>query len=379
MVDSILGRIDFFVAAETLEKTMNKKYRIVIYILIVLFLSACSGEHPSASPVFDNHKNSPDLSDKVNIITSSENKLSLSLEELHVMNLIPLNNLIPIGTPSVLMTHDGGFYPIKIDGYLEYQENHINYLNPNQKLVIFDVVGIIEQPPGKSIMDTYYDALKFIDMDEKVMVIYIDGFSFGQYNYAVANSYIPFMSNLNNVEMALTVFKPVTNSGMMAMLTGQPPYINGISDRSNRNPKVETIFDYLNSNGKSSMLIEGNANILNLNTDIILNPDRNNNGHTDDEVFQSAIENINKVDYYMVHIHGLDDSGHTYGDFADETMTKLLEIDGYVKSLVSLWDEKVIITSDHGMHSTDTGGDHGVFRYEDMIVPYIITEGGMQE
>jgi hypothetical protein len=39
----------------------------------------------------------------------------------------------------------------------------------------------------------------------------------------------------------------------------------------------------------------------------------------------------------------------------------------------------VIITSDHGMHSTDTGGYHGVFRYEDMIVPYIITEGGIGE
>jgi predicted AlkP superfamily pyrophosphatase or phosphodiesterase len=193
----------------------------------------------------------------------------------------------------------------------------------------------------------------------------------------VENNQMPFMGNLSKAEMALSVYRPVTNSGMAAMLTGQPPHVNGISDRSNRDPKVETIFDYLHLNGKSSMLIEGNTSILNLNTNTLLNPDRNNNGHTDDEVYESAVENMNDVDFLMVHFHGLDDSGHTYGDFAKETMTKLLEIDGYVESLVSLWDGMVIITSDHGMHSTDTGGYHGVFRYEDMIVPYIITEGGI--
>ena len=349
-------------------------------------------------------KNNPDLSDSINIITSSENRFSLTPGKMHLMNLeiynyfdgsstkntnsmeaykvrevLPLNKLIPMGTSTVVMTRDGGYYPMESDGYLELQGNRLNYLNPNKRLVIFDIVGIIEQPSNKSIMDAYHDALQFINMNEKVMVIYIDGFSFGQYNYAVENNLIPFMSHLEKVEMALSVFRPVTNSGMAAMLTGQPPNVNGIADRSKRDPKVETIFDYLNSNGKSSMLIEGNASILNLNTNTILNPDQNNNGYTDDEIYYSAVEHINSVDYFMVHFHGLDDSGHSYGSFAYETMNKLLEIDGYVESLVSLWDGMVIITSDHGMHNTDTGGYHGVFRYEDMIVPYIITEGGMRE
>lgn len=349
-------------------------------------------------------KNSPDLSDSINIISSSENRLSLTPGKMHLMNLellnyfdglstknnnsmeaykvrevTPINKLIPIGTPIVLMTRDGGYYNMESDGYLELQGNRLNYLNPNKRLVIFDIIGIIEQPPKKSIMDAYQDSLRFIGMNEKVMVILIDGFSFGQYNYAVANNQMPFMRSLNKAEMALSVFRPVTNSGMAAMLTGKPPHINGIIDRSSRDPKVETIFDYLNSNGKPSMLIEGTSSILNLNTDTVLNPDQNNNGYTDDEVFESAIKNINNVDFFMVHFHGLDDSGHTHGDLAEETMTKLLEIDGYVESLVSLWDGMVIITSDHGMHSTDTGGYHGEFRYEDMIVPYIITEGGIGE
>ncbi|PKM69533.1 MAG: hypothetical protein CVU93_03265, partial [Firmicutes bacterium HGW-Firmicutes-18] len=317
-------------------------------------------------------KNNPDFSDGFNIITTTENKFSLTPGQMHLMNLepfndfdgsstknnssmetnevrevTPLNILIPIGTPIILMTRVGGYHPMESDGYLELQGNRLNYLNPNKRLVIFDVIGIIEQPPDKSIMDVYHDALQYIEMNKKVMVIYIDGFSYGQYNYAVVNNKMPFMGNLNKVEMALSVFRPVTNSGMAAMLTGQPPYINGISDRSNRNPKGGTIFDFLHLNGKSSMLIEGNTSILNLNTNTVLNPDRNNNGHTDDEVYESAVENMNDVDFLMVHFHGLDDLGHTYGDFDKKTMTKLSQIDGYVESLVSLWDGMVIITSDH--------------------------------
>jgi hypothetical protein len=29
------------------------------------------------------------------------------------------------------------------------------------------------------------------------------------------------------------------------------------------------------------------------------------------------------------------------------------------------------------MHKTNEGGAHGQFRYEDMVVPYILTDGGL--
>jgi predicted AlkP superfamily pyrophosphatase or phosphodiesterase len=77
----------------------------------------------------------------------------------------------------------------------------------------------------------------------------------------------------------------------------------------------------------------------------------------------------------VVHFHGIDDSGHSYGDLSAQTLERIRTTDGYVKDLVSRWSGKVIITADHGMHSTLEGGSHGEFRYEDMIVPYIICEG----
>jgi len=74
----------------------------------------------------------------------------------------------------------------------------------------------------------------------------------------------------------------------------------------------------------------------------------------------------------VVHFHSIDDMGHNFGDITGETMDEIKRLDMYVKELVSMWEGNVIITADHGMHSTEDGGSHGEFRYEDMIVPYIV-------
>jgi len=73
---------------------------------------------------------------------------------------------------------------------------------------------------------------------------------------------------------------------------------------------------------------------------------------------------------------------------------KIQEIDGYLKEIISKWDGIVIIVSDHGMHTRpkdsnqeaianntvlankDTMGNHGTLRYQDKLVPYILTRGG---
>ena len=54
----------------------------------------------------------------------------------------------------------------------------------------------------------------------------------------------------------------------------------------------------------------------------------------------------------LVHSHSIDDAGHTYGDFHERTMAEIKLIDGYVERLVKAWDGRVIITADHGMHTT---------------------------
>jgi 2,3-bisphosphoglycerate-independent phosphoglycerate mutase len=77
----------------------------------------------------------------------------------------------------------------------------------------------------------------------------------------------------------------------------------------------------------------------------------------------------------FVHFHGLDDRGHDYGDMDQKTLEYIKTIDDYINELANHWDGKIIITADHGMHSTSESGSHGEFRFEDLIVPYVIIEG----
>ena len=349
-------------------------------------------------------KNDSNLAESVNIISKDENITSFTPGNMHLMNLqvynfidgesvkngnysmeaykekyfLPLEEAAGSGFRSAtVMSKSGDYYFTTDKGYLQLQGNIINYVEPENRKTVFDIVGVIINPPAVSVMDSYHDAKHYLDKDEDVLHIFIDGFSAGQYQYAKENGFIPYISSLDHMDTALTIFKPVTNSGYAAMITGQPPGENGILDRSYREVQVDTIFDYVSYLGKTSVIIEGNANIITTHGQPILNTDVNGNGFTDDEVFKSAVENIYGSNYAFVHFHGVDDSGHDYGDISQETMGKIAEVDGYVKELVENWSGQVIITADHGMHSTEDGGCHGEFRYEDMVIPYIMTEGGL--
>lgn len=350
-------------------------------------------------------KNKYDLSESVNIISIDENLSSFTPGSMHLMNLQLYNffdgesvkntdysmkaykekYLLSLEDAtgqkyknSIVMSKSGEYYFTTDKGYLQLQGNMINYTEPENRKTVFDIVGIIINPPSISVMDSYYDAKHYLDRDENVLHIFIDGFSAGQYEYAKENGLIPYIASLGHMDTALTVFKPVTNSGYAAMITGQAPAANGILNRNYREVKVDTIFDYVSSLNKESVIIEGNANIITTHGNPILNTDLNKNGFTDDEVFKSAKGNIFASNYAFVHFHGVDDSGHDFGDISKETMAKIEEVDGYVKELVKNWHGKVIITADHGMHSTENGGSHGEFRYEDMIIPYIMAEGGLK-
>jgi predicted AlkP superfamily pyrophosphatase or phosphodiesterase len=226
-------------------------------------------------------------------------------------------------------------------------------------------------------MDVYRDVLYYSHEGKSVMLLYLDGFSWDQYSYAVTNGFAPFLKSLPAAEMASSVFEPVTNAGMAAMITGEPPAENGVYSRSERQLKVPSLFKVLEDMGKSSVMIEGNINILDIEIQPILNPDKDESGTTDEEVFASAIENIQKnPDFMLVHFHGIDDRGHDKGALSPDTMEIISKTDEYIKLLLSEWNGAVIITSDHGMHDISGVGDHGSFRYEDLIVPYISADGG---
>lgn len=291
--------------------------------------------------------------------------------------LLPIRSVVDSKEQHLLMMGTNGVYEI-IDntGYLELMGNRINYINPDKRYYLGDIKGIMTEIPSDSIMNTYYDSLHYIENDENVLILFLDGFGYHQYEYALSNGYIPFMGSLEQPKIATSVFKPVTNAGFSAMITGQPPSINGIYNRKYRDLTCESIFGKVQKLGKQAKLIEGNKKILNTEVEPMLTIDKNENGTSDDEIFVTALEEIKtKPELALVHFHSIDDMGHNHGDLANETMETLKIIDSYVKELSNKWNGKIIITSDHGMHTIAEGGTHGIFRYEDMMVPYFIVNG----
>lgn len=262
-------------------------------------------------------------------------------------------------------------------GCLVYKDNRIDYVDAERKNETANIKGIMLDPPPVSNSNAYHDALKFIENDQNVMVLFLDGFSYAQYSYAVSNGLTPYLASLPKAEKATTYFKPVTNVGFAAMITGAGPDENGIHDRSFRNLS-SSIFTVLNEKGLKSLLIEADIRILDHGAEEILNTDRNKNGSIDDEVFERAVKESDKeYDYMLVHFHKIDDCGHSYGPFGKETLEQISISDKYVEELVKGFSGKIIVTADHGMHKTETGGSHGQARFEDFIVPYLIINGGM--
>jgi len=266
---------------------------------------------------------------------------------------------------ALLMTGEGDHEYLLNDGYIEIGQT-LNYIIPESYDIYNDLKGIMINPPQTSVMDLYDDVI--MHLDQPVMVIFIDGFSNHQYDY-MKNHMKTYLNTFTH-EKATSVFKPVTNAGFAAMLTGQTPKDNGVLDRSFRTLLSDDIFSYVTDKGLTSKLIEGNVKILDTSIDPVLNLDHNNNGITDDEIFTSAKASLDS-DFLLVHFHSLDEFGHDYGPLDERTLNQLLLLDTYVKDLSESWSGYLLVVTDHGMHKTEDGGNHGEFRAEDILIPYL--------
>ncbi|NLZ93977.1 MAG: hypothetical protein GX922_08240, partial [Firmicutes bacterium] len=288
--------------------------------------------------------------------------------------LYPLRDLADLSEAAqyIVMGSKGETLYTAEPGFLQVNKNSLNYLSLDRENEIENVRGIMIAPPSRSITDLYHDALHYLQQDEKVMLLYLDGFGYHQYEHAKEHGYIPFLATLPKAEKALSVYQPVTNAGFAAMITGTTPEENGVYSRDQMDLKTPSIFAMAKQLGKKSVLIEGHIKILNTEIEPVLNIDINADGKNEDEIYSTGLQYVSESDYdlLMVHFHSIDDAGHSNGDLHDSTMQQLKVVDGYVRDLVGAWNGKVIILADHGMHSTADGGSHGEFRYEDLIVPY---------
>lgn len=356
---------------------MDNKHIITFIILVVIILSASACPKSTSNDV--NHDSSFDRKDIGMNIIDSENNIK-NIPVFNQRKVFTLEDILEEKIKNaIVMGALGEIKPIEEYGCFESNESSIDYINKDGQIIVKEAIGVIVNPPMNSIMNSYYDMLSFLEEGEDVLFILLDGFGYHQYQYAFENGFLPFLGKQPKINKALSVYKPVTNAGLAAIITGKSPAENGVHSRKQRELETDSIFKVVEDLDKKALYIEGNIGILKTEIEPVLNLDNNGDGFTDDEVYKSTMEAMGK-DYNLVftHFHGIDDSGHTYGDLSLETMEFIKRVDAYVEEIASKWKGKIIITADHGMHSTEYGGDHGEFRYEDMVVPYIIMDGGNQ-
>lgn len=225
--------------------------------------------------------------------------------------------------------------------------------------------------PGKNILEGHFD---------HVVLIFLDGFGYNRYQQALQDGLLKNLAKPSTISMALTVFPPRTTVASAAILTGLPPYENGVYETGIRKTEAPTIFDLISEAGLKSIAIEGESLAFNLrNTKVILSGDRDLNGSTDDNVFSNVFEIIESQmpDLLWIHFHGIDDSGHTYGPYSIQVDDKIAEIDTYIGKIMDSLPQNTLIIAfaDHGMHSVNEegrSGNHGNLIYEDMVVPVIV-------
>lgn len=337
---------------------MNKRLIFIILLPIFLLILGCQNKE------VDNYTGEDML---MNIIDSNDNIKSIKIDQLS--GTFKLEDIVDIPFQRALVMGEMGEVDYIEDGYFKRDKDSLYYIGKDKE--IENIVGVVIDPPETSIKDAYYDMERYLE-DDKVLFILLDGFGYHQYEYARENGFLSFLEEFE-ARKALSVYKPVTNAGLAAIITGKSPEENGVYSRKQRELNVDSIFKVAKDLNKNIAYIEGNIGILDTEVEPILNLDKNKDGYTDDEVYMSTLKAIEEgKDFVFTHFHGIDDAGHTFGPLAVETMERIKLIDSYIQNILSHWDGITIITADHGMHSIDEAGDHGDFRYEDLIVPYII-------
>ncbi len=279
---------------------------------------------------------------------------------------------VPQHTSGTLFLENGKIEQMQLDGYLEAQGNQIHYVSYKNEYRYNNIRGFYLGDPLHYLTDVYYDMEYYLEKEEPVMLVYIDGMSHEIFEKAMHGGIIPTISN-GQIQKALTVHTSVTNAGFAAMITGETPDVNGIHTRANRRLHVPSIFKLAIDQNIKTAFLEGDANIL--NTEIT--PKLHVNGDQDIlESTKEAVEDGNN--FIFVHLHELDELGHSFGPMAPELYEYLESIDKELKVIFEKFQGQVIITTDHGMHKIEQGGSHGTMCYEDMVIPIIYQEGGIR-
>lgn len=235
----------------------------------------------------------------------------------------------------------------------------LTYCNTNGVLHALreDAVGAYYCPPRACITDIAGMARA---ASGRVLILYIDGLGYDLCRRAC----LPYIKQQFRIQVARSIFPPLTQPAMASILTGVTPDKHGVHSRRDHRVQCPSLLAL-----SGAVLIEADSAPLCLEVPPQLTlPDQY--GNADQPVFdQTKAALAQGSPLVIAHFHGLDDMEHDHGDDLHYVQAKLTELDGYVQLLCDGFEGITILCSDHGVHSDAKGGSHGQFDYRDMFVP----------
>jgi hypothetical protein len=266
---------------------------------------------------------------------------------------------------------------IEIDGQL-YSIDQLNVQSGGFDFAvdhsITDVAALTAEALGISFGDKNSGfALSALPV-EHVVWFFLDGFGYEQFQFAAQEGILPNLSVAGDFYPSYSIYPPRTSTVTAALLSGLDSTQNGVWVSGIRSLNVPSIIDAVKDSAREVLVIEGSSTPFNYpNAEVVLSGDRDGDGSTDDNVFSHAREAFQGgiPSLTMIHFHGIDDVGHTYGPYSEEWRVKVKEIDQMMGQLLQELPANTlaVIFPDHGMHTVvgdSELGNHGNLILDDM-------------
>ena len=237
------------------------------------------------------------------------------------------------------------------------------------------VLGI--RPPSSAQSIHLTEVVDSLGNTDKLIVVVID--AFGVSTWRKGREKVPTVNLMESIHGTVihSVMKSITPVNFATMLTGASPETHEITDRE-MPLRHETVFDVMRESGLRSATAARGLSSLG----ILISPLADRPGiaesNLDVEVTDIAVKRLREgFNLIWVQLLDVDDAGHAFGPYSDESMEALVRADGNLGSILVAAKENdysVIVLADHGQHVSDSDpskGTHGMSMPEDIEVPFL--------
>lgn len=282
--------------------------------------------------------------------------------------LVKLRELIPAqaGDRILAMGAAGEHRYLANRGYIELRDNYLSYFQPEEHSRVDNLKGVIVNPPTASIMDCYYEIRHYLESNERVLVIVIDGLNYRQYSRVTQKGYAPFLNKAPAALMASGVYPLEGKVWRAALITGRPPEENGVIDKSDQKLAAGTIFALAEQLKNPVLLLDPGFKELNTSPKPLPINGQSASGKPDEALFDLAMDQMDQdYDLIMLRFNGMTVNSKYSGQLSDRGMTAITAIDTKLERIANKWPGRMIVVGFPAMSPA------GEFSCDSMLVPYV--------